>query len=171
MSGFTPYGRTINLDFCNFDNKTVISIGRSSQNDISLVEDGISRHHADIVIDDEDRHYIRDMGSTNGTFLNGKKLIPERLYPIQNGQEIKFFKTKITLLFSGVKNQKTFLDNFQKNDVTVSSLDGLSRLPSDLQEVQRKREESASSKKDRAKFFDISSLPLDDDNSNYHLLS
>src|SRR5687768_12229808 len=50
-----------------------IIIGRSSDLDMVLVEDMVSRRHAKISSTDTEV-YIQDMGSTNGTFVNGEKI-------------------------------------------------------------------------------------------------
>src|SRR5690349_22480173 len=50
-----------------------IIIGRSSDLDMVLVEDMVSRRHAKITTTDADI-FIQDMGSTNGTFVNGEKI-------------------------------------------------------------------------------------------------
>src|SRR5687767_13195484 len=50
-----------------------IIIGRSSDLDMVLVEDMVSRRHAKITTTDAEI-LIQDMGSTNGTFVNGEKI-------------------------------------------------------------------------------------------------
>jgi pSer/pThr/pTyr-binding forkhead associated (FHA) protein len=50
-----------------------IIIGRSSDLDMVLVEDMVSRRHAKITTS-EAEIFIQDMGSTNGTFVNGEKI-------------------------------------------------------------------------------------------------
>src|SRR5436309_14134729 len=50
-----------------------IIIGRSSDLDMVLVEDIVSRRHAKITTTDAEIA-IRDVGSTNGTFVNGEKI-------------------------------------------------------------------------------------------------
>jgi len=50
-----------------------ILIGRSSDLDMVLVEDMVSRKHARITMQ-SDQIWIEDLGSTNGTFVNGEKI-------------------------------------------------------------------------------------------------
>lgn len=53
-------------------------IGRSSDLEMVLIEDMVSRHHAKITTT-EDEIFIEDLGSTNGTFVNGEKISRCRL--------------------------------------------------------------------------------------------
>lgn len=52
---------------------TEIIVGRSSDLDMVLVEDMVSRRHAKIVVN-ADQVTIQDLGSTNGTFVNGERV-------------------------------------------------------------------------------------------------
>jgi ABC-type multidrug transport system ATPase subunit/pSer/pThr/pTyr-binding forkhead associated (FHA) protein len=69
-----------NKDFTNtnilekFKHKNRISIGRSSDNDVVLNHPSISRNHASILKKNENEFIISDEGSTNGTFVNGKRI-------------------------------------------------------------------------------------------------
>lgn len=55
-----------------------IVVGRSSDLDMVLVEDMVSRKHARIAMQ-QDQIWIEDLGSTNGTFVNGEKIRRARL--------------------------------------------------------------------------------------------
>jgi hypothetical protein len=49
----------------------MLSIGRDADNDISLDDDQVSRYHARLLLQ-EDQIILEDLGSTNGTRVNGK---------------------------------------------------------------------------------------------------
>ena len=55
-------------------------IGRGSDADITIADAGTSRKHVEILWDGE-RAMVRDMNSTNGTTLNGSKVIEAALPP------------------------------------------------------------------------------------------
>ena len=60
-------------------------IGRSSQSDLTLDQESVSRQHASITYDGSD-HFIQDMKSTNGTFVNDE-LVEERR--LADGDQIR----------------------------------------------------------------------------------
>lgn len=55
-----------------------ISFGREEGNDVVLFEGGISRRHASITFDGAS-YVLNDLGSSNGTLLNGNKVASEAL--------------------------------------------------------------------------------------------
>ncbi|MDQ7027567.1 MAG: FHA domain-containing protein [Anaerolineae bacterium] len=57
---------------------------------------GVSRFHAEISITDG-RYYIKDMGSTNGTYVNGKKVPPYKLTHIRNADQIRLGHLSIVI--------------------------------------------------------------------------
>lgn len=64
-----------------------VSLGRGPDNDIVVPDPQVSRHHA-IVWCSEDRVMLRDLGSANGTFLDGERVHDTVTVPY--GAEIRF---------------------------------------------------------------------------------
>jgi len=70
---------------------TEVTIGRGAENAVALVDDNTaSRHHASIIIQ-SGAYSIRDMGSSNGTFVNGAKITEQALKP---GDEVQVGSTR-----------------------------------------------------------------------------
>lgn len=69
-----------------FPLKDVTVIGRSTDCDISLAAAHLSRRHAQLTIVDG-ALYVKDLGSANGTFLNGKQVMEAR---VKRGDELRF---------------------------------------------------------------------------------
>ena len=71
-------------------------IGRSSQADLEVSDPEVSRRHArlDLV---RGVVYLADLGSSNGTFLNGKALSDESI-EVRPGDDVDVGNTRITLL-------------------------------------------------------------------------
>ena len=65
-------------------------LGRSADNTIQLPDSSISRYHAFIGVDDEDQVRLSDLGSTNGSFLNGRRLPENTPVRIQDGDRLQF---------------------------------------------------------------------------------
>jgi two-component system, cell cycle response regulator len=99
-------------------NKTVIGRGLKAQ--IRLLDDGISREHAQLVLV-KDRVVLQDLGSTNGTYCNGLKVEANR--ELVDGDKILVGSTTI-LKF-------TYHDNldeiFQKQMYESALRDGLTK--------------------------------------------
>jgi FHA domain/Domain of unknown function (DUF1707) len=50
-----------------------LTIGRSSSCHLVMADDTVSRRHAELFLDDG-RWILRDLGSSNGTYLNGRRI-------------------------------------------------------------------------------------------------
>ena len=91
-AGLGPHARTgvlvvlsspaLKEDSARTLDSTPVTIGRSSDNDMSLGEDEFASAHHARVEPRRDGVWVEDIGSTNGTFVNGSKLErPKKLAP------------------------------------------------------------------------------------------
>ena len=71
-----------------------IRAGRSPDNDICLLDGSVSRYHARITHDDT-RFFLEDLGSSNGTKLDGKRLTQSTPREIFTGNIIEIGSTRL----------------------------------------------------------------------------
>jgi predicted component of type VI protein secretion system len=64
-----------------------LTIGRLGDNDVKVEDASVSSHHGEIELG-EGVAVLRDLDSTNGTFLNGEQVTGE--HPLAEGDEIYF---------------------------------------------------------------------------------
>jgi phosphoserine phosphatase RsbU/P len=81
---FTPFRKALEDE--------AVSIGRASECTIPIKDRYLSRKHAEIALIDN-AWTIRDLGSANGTYLNGSKL--ERDTPLRSGDRIRLGDTEL----------------------------------------------------------------------------
>ena len=63
-----------------------VSVGRTDENAICINDASVSTHHAEFVLS-AGEYVLRDIGSTNGTRVNGEKISEARLCP---GDRVRF---------------------------------------------------------------------------------
>ncbi|MEQ8678035.1 MAG: FHA domain-containing protein [Aggregatilineales bacterium] len=89
--------------------KTVIIVGRSAEGDSAkppsfdltphgAYQHGVSRQHAAITHHNGSL-YIEDLGSTNGTRINGFQLTARRKYRLRDGDEVEFARIRTLVRF------------------------------------------------------------------------
>ena len=64
--------------------RTPFTLGRQGDNDLVLLDSRISRHHAQI-IQNEQGYFIEDMGSRHGTFVNNERITSA---PLKTGDQL-----------------------------------------------------------------------------------
>jgi two-component system cell cycle response regulator len=100
------------------------SIGRGPECEIPILDGSLSRKHAQILIGREGRYYVRDLNSTNGTFLNDQKLAPGKASALKDGDFIK----SGNIVFKYIAKGK--IDNvFHKDILRLATSDDLTGIP------------------------------------------
>jgi pSer/pThr/pTyr-binding forkhead associated (FHA) protein len=67
--------------------KNNMTLGRSSKNDIVIKDKFVSKNHL-IFLENNGSYYIEDLGSANGTFLNGVRIDPHEPVEIYDNDKI-----------------------------------------------------------------------------------
>ncbi|MGB7433489.1 MAG: FHA domain-containing protein [Ahrensia sp.] len=71
-------------------------VGRDSNNDLVIFDQTVSRHHAIIGTDDQGIVCVMDLGSSNGTRLDNKR-VAEKPVPLAGAQTIAFGDAKLSI--------------------------------------------------------------------------
>ncbi len=127
-------------------------IGRQKNCDICVKDDAISRRHAIISVGD-DGHYIEDLGSSNGTFVNGNPITKVKL---EEGDTIKIshtvlayrpharqHETQVTVVEERARRDSTIMHPQEavsallRDTTTIESVDQLQDLHDKLLTVTR----------------------------------
>lgn len=78
---FSPSSAAKTIDLT----RHLITIGRTSENDIHIQDHNVSKRHG-ILVRDGDDYQLHDFNSTNGTFVNGERIMAVKL---QHGVSIR----------------------------------------------------------------------------------
>ena len=75
----------------------VAGLGRASDNDVIIQSPTVSRHHARVT-ETQYGFVLRDLDSTNGTYVNGRK-IPPVGYLLSSGDKIRLGFRQASIIF------------------------------------------------------------------------
>ncbi|QDE97871.1 MULTISPECIES: GGDEF domain-containing protein [Myxococcus] len=112
------YGLDLGRKFDLTSEETLI--GRSSKADIQIDQESVSRNHASITNSREGVR-IRDLGSTNGTFINDE--LAEGVRELRNGDLVKIGRT-IFKYIAGGNIEAAYHDEIYR----LTTMDGLTQI-------------------------------------------
>lgn len=75
---------------------TQIKMGRDKGNDIQISDNLVSRKHL-IIQKIKDAYFVKDLGSTNGTYINNEKIAADKYYKLQHNDVIKLGRTELVI--------------------------------------------------------------------------
>jgi hypothetical protein len=81
---FKPGGRRLN-------------VGRASDNELTLNDGSVSKIHAALLMTAEGTLLVADTGSTNGTYINGRRIAYGESRPIEDGDVVGFGDVEVRL--------------------------------------------------------------------------
>ena len=97
------------------------NIGRSTEAVVRISDDGVSRHHARLRLE-TDKQWVEDLGSRNGTYVNGTKI--EERTALRDGDKIQVGRTTV-LRFA---YHDEIDESFHENLMSSALRDPLTRL-------------------------------------------
>lgn len=80
-----------------FKNGQRLSVGRTKENALNIDDTSVSKIHASFVLNNEKQLMVADTGSTNGTFINDKRIAYGKAFPIADGDKVKFGTVEISI--------------------------------------------------------------------------
>lgn len=104
----TPLGRHLDkiaesqqVSYLMFNKKKIqlvakITIGRETDNDIVIDSKLASRHHC-IIQKIRDAYFLKDENSTNGTFLNDRRIPSDKYVRLNRGDKLTIGSTNIVM--------------------------------------------------------------------------
>jgi len=98
-----------------------LTIGRAPDNDVCLPDQGVSQHHARVGATADGTIVIEDLGSTNGTFVNGERIARRTL---RDGDQV-LIRPNYVLKFGYRANPAPETPAAQEKDATRDALTGL----------------------------------------------
>jgi pSer/pThr/pTyr-binding forkhead associated (FHA) protein len=127
-----------------------LTIGREADNHLILLTTSVSRHHAEVV-QDEEKVVITDLGSANGSYLNGSRI---EKATIKDGDELIVGDVKIVVAFAKERrsSQRPSMDHLYgalsdgeaQPTITIRSIKGRSGLFADMGSTAKPAESPSS---------------------------
>jgi pSer/pThr/pTyr-binding forkhead associated (FHA) protein len=98
-----------------------LTIGRLGDNDVKVEDASVSSHHGEIELG-EGSAVLRDLDSTNGTFLNGEQITGE--HPLAEGDEIYFGSIRTVFMESVLPPAVTAPPALEEGDESAREASG-----------------------------------------------
>ena len=89
--------------------KEAITLGRSDENEIKLIDRNVSRKHLKI-IKEQENYFIEDLESKNGTFIDGRQIVPNARIQISEITPILIGMSVLCLGKACMEHVKPYLD-------------------------------------------------------------
>lgn len=138
--------------FYSFENKKIVTIGRAPECDVQLLVEGVSRDHLLIMETDHGDFKFIDLGSTNGTYVNGQLIEKDvetdfnSFFPIKLGSQVYVYlidevsagAVKEEVKQNNEEKKKSLIDFPIDSSETSEEASGI-ESPEDLKEKKRKQ--------------------------------
>lgn len=87
----------------------IIRIGKASDNDFVVNDPHVSRYHAKLIREEGGCWLLEDLGSTNGTFVNGAQIVKKHVTP---SDTIKLGDNYVLNISEALKSNNDYSEEF-----------------------------------------------------------
>ena len=106
-----------------FQNNQRLSVGRTRENDLIIEETSLSKVHASLFLNSENKLMVADTGSTNGTFINDERISYGKAMVIGNTDKVIFGTVEVSFEYVPKPVETTNENNLPvENSVIIDDL-------------------------------------------------
>ncbi|MGI8467374.1 MAG: FHA domain-containing protein [Pyrinomonadaceae bacterium] len=100
----------------NFPKGKRLSVGRTRENDLTIDDSSVSKIHATLFVNAENKLLVADTGSTNGTYLGNERIAYGGAYSIGGDDKIKFGDVEVFLRRAPKQTEFVTREDLTAND-------------------------------------------------------
>jgi pSer/pThr/pTyr-binding forkhead associated (FHA) protein len=104
-------------------------VGRTKENDIAIDDANISKLHASLVLNASGELVLADTGSTNGTFINGRRIAYGKAEVITDGDKVNFGTVEVTFRHIPKQIAEEAVGPTQAPTVSINGLEFSAKTP------------------------------------------
>ncbi len=130
--------RTVELAFLDGER---LSVGRTKENTLSIDDTTVSKVHAALLLNSEKQLMVADTGSTNGTFINNKRIAYGKSFEINEGDKLKFGTVEVFITRGPDEvegepefNESRAIEESTETEKMVTDVDNLTKQATEIED-------------------------------------
>lgn len=111
-----------------FENNRRLSVGRTKENDLAIDDASVSKIHASLSLNGENQLILADTGSTNGTFINERRISYGKAQNIAAGDKVKFGSVEVSFEHQPIQPKLSgFAESLSRDSMVIGDFEFKSR--------------------------------------------
>lgn len=98
-------------------------IGRTKENDVAIDDISVSKHHASLLLNSDDKLLAADVGSTNGTFINGNRISYGEAYEIKENDVLRLGDIEVLIQIMRAQPDAAAANDGENKTLTIGNLE------------------------------------------------
>lgn len=105
-----------------------LSVGRTGANDLAIDDSSVSKIHASLMLNFENKLVVADTGSTNGTFINDQRISYGKAHIVETVDKIKFGSIEVSFFYQRRATENSgFIESISQESVVIGDFEFKSR--------------------------------------------